>query len=86
MTTQRERFDCKIREMRAGQAKNVTMFSDREYQEFVTKINDFKNPGYKMMPYDFSLLKRFEILKVEKEGEIIDRLVKSNTRLRLYDI
>ena len=44
MTAQKERFDSKIREMRAGQAKNVTMFSDREYQEFVTKINVFKNP------------------------------------------
>ena len=33
MTAQRERFDSKIREMRAGQAKNVTMFSDKEYQE-----------------------------------------------------
>ena len=64
------------------QAKNVTMFSDREYQEFVEKINDLKDPGYKMTPYDFSLLKRFEILKVEKEGEIIERLVKPNTRLR----
>ena len=42
MAAQRERFDSKIRDMRAGQAKNVTMFSDREYQEFVEKINDFK--------------------------------------------
>ena len=41
MTAQRERFDSKIREMRAGQAKNVTMFSDKECQEFVKKINDF---------------------------------------------
>ena len=54
------------------------MFSDREYPEFVTKINAFKNPGYKMMTYDFTLSKRFEILKVEKEGEIIERLVKPN--------
>ena len=40
-----------------------------------------------MTPYDFSLLKRFEMLKVEKEGEIIERLVKPNTRLRFktYD-
>ena len=35
-----------------------------------------------MTPYDFSLLKRFEILRVEKDGEIIERLVKTNTRLR----
>ena len=59
MTAQRERFDTKIKEMRAGQAKIVTMFSDREYHEFVTKINELRNPGYKMTQYDFSLLKRF---------------------------
>ena len=35
-----------------------------------------------MTPYDFSLLKRFEILKVKKERDIIERLVKPNTRLR----
>ena len=43
MTAQRERFDTKIREMRPGQAKNVTMFSDMEYHEFLTKMNVFKN-------------------------------------------
>ena len=57
--------------MRAGQAKNVTMFSDMEYHEYLSKMNEFKNPGYKMIPYDFRLLKRFEILKE----------VKPNTRL-----
>ena len=41
-TSHRDRFDNKIREMRAGQAKNVTMFSDREYYEFVTKLKEFK--------------------------------------------
>ena len=34
------------------------------------------------MPYDFSLWKRLEILKVEKDGDIIEWLVKPNTRLR----
>ena len=71
MTAQRERFNTKIREMRAGQAKNVTMFSDMEYHEYLSKMNEFKSPGYKMMPYDFSLWKRLEILKVEKDGDII---------------
>ena len=83
-TSHRDRFDNKIREMTAGQAKNVTMFSDREYYEFVSKLKEFKNPGYRMTPYDFSLLRRFEILRVEKHGEIIERLVKPNTRLRWW--
>ena len=68
--------------MRAGQAKNVTMVYDAEYDDFVAKMNEFKNQSYKMTPYDFSLLKRFEIFRVEKDGEIFDRLVKPKTRLR----
>ena len=68
-TSQKERFDAKIREMRAGKAKNVTMFYDAEYDDFVAKMHEFKNQSYKMTPYDFSLLKRFEILRVEKDGE-----------------
>ena len=36
-TSQKEIFDAKIREMRAGQAKNVTMFYDAEYDDFVPK-------------------------------------------------
>ena len=76
MTAQRERFNTKIREMRAGRAKNVTLFSDMEYHKYLSKMDEFKNPVYKIIPYDFSLLKRFEILKVEKDGDIIERLVK----------
>ena len=40
-----------------------------------------------MTPNDFHLLKRFEIIQVEKNGEIFERLVKPNTRLRFmtYD-
>ena len=34
---QKERFDLRIKELRSGQAKNVTMFSDAEYSEFIKK-------------------------------------------------
>ena len=34
---QKERFDLRIKEQRSGQAKNVTMFSDAEYSEFIKK-------------------------------------------------
>ena len=79
---QKERFDLRIKELRSGQAKNVTMFSDVEYFEFIRKLKDIKLPGYKMSPYDFHLIKRFEILRVEKDGVIFERLVKPNTNLR----
>ena len=37
VSTQKERFDMKIKEMRAGQAKNVTMFNHTEYEGFIEK-------------------------------------------------
>ena len=84
---QKEKFDQKIKEMRALQGRNVTMFTNVEYEHFIEKLKEFKLPGYKMTPNDFHLLKRFEIIQVEKNGEIFERLVKPNTRLRFmtYD-
>ena len=35
-----------------------------------------------MVPGDFYLMKRFEILQVEKNGTIVEKLVKPGTRLR----
>ena len=48
--TQKKRFDLKIKEMRAGQAKNVTMFNNTKYEAFLEKLKELKNPGYKMTP------------------------------------
>ena len=45
-----------------------------------------------MMPSDFYMMKRFEVMQVEKNGDIIEKLVKPGTRLRyatfenLFDI
>ena len=35
-----------------------------------------------MVPSDFYLMKRFEILQVEKNGMLVEKLVKPGTRLR----
>ena len=44
------------------------MFSDQEYCDFIQKFKDIKSPGHRMVPGDFYLMKRFEILQVEKNG------------------
>ena len=63
---QKIRFDEKIQEMKAVQAKNVKMFSDEEYLDYISKLKEMKKPDYKMTPYDFHLIKRFELLQIEK--------------------
>ena len=68
---QRCRFNTKVAELRATQGKNVRMFTDDEYQEYLRKVKDIKSPGHKMIPADFYLIKRFEVMQVEKDGKLI---------------
>ena len=35
-----------------------------------------------MVPSDFYLIKRFEVMQVEKDGKLIEKLVKPGTSLR----
>ena len=76
------RFEEKIQELRANQGKNVKMFSNKEYHDYIQKLKDIKSPGHRMVPSDFYLMKRFEILQVEKNGILVEKLVKPGTRLR----
>ena len=71
MTTseQQKRFEEKIQESRANRGKYVKMFSNQKYQDYIQKLKDIKSPGHRMVPGDFYLMKRFEILQVEKKTE-----------------
>ena len=62
MTTseQQKRFEEKIQELRANKGKNVKMFSNQEYQDYIQKLKDMKSPGHRMVPGDYYLMKRFE--------------------------
>ena len=44
MTTseQQIRFEEKIQELRANQGKNVKMFSNKEYHDYIKKLKDMK--------------------------------------------
>ena len=55
------------------------MFSNREYQDYIKKLKEIKSPGHGMVPGDFYLMKRFEILQVEKNGTLVEKLVLSVT-------
>ena len=39
---QRARFDQKIKDLRAAQAKNVKIFTNDVYEEYIKKINEIK--------------------------------------------
>ena len=85
--SQKEKFDAKIKDLRA-----TRMFSDSEYKEFIENVKRIRTPGHRMSPSDFYLVKRFEVMQVEKNGELVEKLVKPGTNLRfatfekLFDI
>ena len=58
---QRCRFNTKVAELRATQGKNVRMFTDDEYHEYLRKVKDIRSPGHRMVPSDFYLIKRFSL-------------------------
>ena len=67
---QRSRFDIKVAELRAAQGKNVRMFTDADYHDYVQKVKEIRIPGHRMVPIDFYLMKRFEVMQVEKNGTL----------------
>ena len=72
----KERFNEKITDMKGKQAKNVKMFSEEEYQQKIQRIKEVKMPGHKWLPRDYALVNKFEVLQVEKDGVLMERLVK----------
>ena len=64
--SQKEKFDAKIKDLRATQGKNARMFSDSEYKEFIDIVKRIRTPGYRMLPSDFYLVKRFKVMQFFK--------------------
>ena len=52
-------FDEKIKQLRYNQGKNVRMFSEQEYYNFIKKLKDKKSLGHRMVPDDLYQMKRF---------------------------
>ena len=60
----------------------MRMISIIEYDNYIQNVKDIRTPGHRMVPSEFYLMKWFEVLQVEKNGELIEKLVKPGTRLR----
>ena len=80
---QKKRFDEQILEMKAEQGKNMKMFSDLEYQLKIERLNEVRMAGHKWIPQDYALVTKFDILEVEKDGQIHQRHVKIDKEGRL---
>ena len=65
---QRTNFNNKIEEIRKSAGKNIKMFSDEKYKEYVESLKEIRSTDHRMIPTDYSLIKRFELLQVEKDG------------------
>ena len=74
--TTKKLFNEKISAMKAEQNKNVKMFSNDEYQKKMDRIKQIKIPGHRMVPQDYHLINRFEVLREEKEDQIVEKLAK----------
>ena len=62
--------------MKAEQGKNTKMFSDEEYKLKLERLKEVKQPGHKWLPQDYALVSKYDVLEVEKDGQILQRLVK----------
>ena len=52
-----------------GSPKNVRMFTNDEYHEYLRKVKNIRSPGHRMVPSDFYMIKRSEVMQVEKLNE-----------------
>ena len=66
--------------MKDDQAKNVKMFSEAEYDQKVQRLIEVKQPNHRWLPQDYALVKKYDVLAVEKDGEIHQRLIKVDVK------
>ena len=52
------------------------MFDEEEYELKIQRLKEVKQPGHKWKPQDYALVSKYGVLEVEKDGQIIQRLVK----------
>ena len=83
----RERFNDKIVTIKKETyGKNVKMFSNSEYKAKLARLKELKSGGrgVKMLPKDYHLVGKYNILEVQREGGLVEQQLvkvdKSGTR------
>ena len=77
----RQRFDAKIQKLKSEQGKNVKMFSDLDYQLKIERFKEIRMPSHKWIPQDYALVTKFNVIGVEKDRQIHQRLVKVDKKV-----
>ena len=95
-STERELFETRISEIKSKKGRNDVMIDAEQYNETLDSMKRMQDPEYIASTNEKNLQKRFEILSIETDNGLIEKLVKpdkkgNGTRLRfvmqedLYD-
>ena len=95
-STERELFETRISEMKSKKGRNDVMINAVQYKDTLDAMKRMQDPEYIPTTNEKNLQKRFEILSIETDNGLIEKLVKpdkkgNGTRLRfvmqedLYD-
>ena len=78
----REKFEAKVLEMQEKKGKNSRMLTKDHYDQTVRRLKMLENVGEERQLADYNLMRRFALLRVQVNEEIIEKLVKPGTQLR----
>ena len=74
----KNRFDAKIKyiiENKVG--KNVKILTNVKYEEKISKLEEMRDPEYRMMPQDYALCRNYHIMNIiNKDNLVVKTLVK----------
>ena len=69
-------FEEKASEEMQKKAKNSRMLNKEQYSRTVERLKALENPEEQRTLADFNMIRRFALLKVQVDNEIIEKLVK----------
>ena len=75
-------FEEKAYEEMQKKAKNSRMLNKEQYSRTVERLKALENPEERRTLADFNMIRRFALLKVQVDNEIIEKLVKPGSNLR----
>ena len=85
-------FNAKVLEDQANKGKNRRMLTKEHYTETVNRLKMLENISEQRGLSDYNLMRRFALMRVQINDQIVEKLVKPGTQLRfisfeeLFDI
>ena len=82
----RQQFLDKILEQNELKGQNSILLTKVHYQEIISRLEVLKLPGVNFNKVDYNLIRRYQLLEVEVNNELVSFLVKPNTKLRFASV